>query len=138
MKLALDLDSLTLVSPDDFTSSASSQSARKGDVVPIELILVEDGQVVEVDSPTITIYVVDSGDYSNLLTSTNTFTKTNTGLETRYEASLDLSVAGVTGEFADGTVKSIDALLEVEVTTGVHTESSEPVEIEIHNSYVAP
>lgn len=137
MRLAINLDDLTFVKPDNPAAVVQGASMRRDDILPIELYFLSEGTEYELpDGYTGHAQINLKGTYGGAgLGADSTFAKTGSGRESRYTFDVDLSGASVDTAFSDaGEPARIDALLEIKITDGTHTQRTVPLPIALHNA----
>lgn len=131
--IGLDLETMELVNARNPSSALSDLGMRKDDVVGVMVYPFRDGERTELPAGyTMRVYLTLDGDYDQLLASDTSMGGVGSGNDIYYVATIDLTSLG--GQFADGTVESILANLEAEITNGTLKESSSPVPVLIRNS----
>ena len=136
MRLALNLDTRTVVDPDDLTSAVTSINVRRKEILPLDVQLVQDGEVVNLSGGTVEVYVTPELTFATLIASETGIAAIDAGDETIYRGGLDMDETVVDALFTSGTVLSVTAKLEIRAVTASLSYRSEPVELIIQNSYV--
>ena len=135
MRLALNLDTRTVVDPDDLVTPVNSVNARRGEVIPLDIQLIQGGEPINLSGGTVSAYITAEGNFATLIASETSIAAINSGSETIYRGELDLDESAVDALFATGTVLSAGATLELRAITSALSYRSEPVELIIQNSY---
>jgi hypothetical protein len=141
MKLAINLDTVSFVIPENPVSPAQAATMRRDDVLPIDVLFFAEGIRHELpDAAALSAKLNVKGTFGGTgLTTNATFTKSGTGLDTVYSSSIDLSVAAVDTAFtAASNAASIDALLEIKIVDGSTIQRTEPLAVRIQNSIHQP
>jgi hypothetical protein len=138
MRLAFNLDTRQIVDPDSPTTIVTTLSARRGEVLPLELTLIQGAQVVELEGAEVSVFITDATDVSMLVAKEEGITATGSGIETAFTGELDLDESTVDSLFATGSVLVAAATMEIRVETTTRSYRSEPVAVTIRNSYTAP
>jgi len=135
MKIAIELDSLSFVLPENPLAAARSITMRRNDVLPIELLVFKGGNRHELsDDDALSIQLNDSLTFGGTgLASSASFSKIGSGFESVYQGTLDLSGAAVTSAFS-GAQSFVLSALEVKVTGGALTQRTEPLSVRLQNS----
>jgi hypothetical protein len=135
MRLALNLTTRTIVDPDDLVTPINSIKVRRGEIIPFDVQLVQDGEPINLSGGTVSAYITDEETFATLIASETGIAAINSGDETIYQGELDLDETAVDALFASGTTKSAPATLELRAVTSALSYRSEPVELVIQNSY---
>lgn len=138
MLLFLDTTAMEFVSVTNLSTTVTTATARRNDSAKVRISLVEEGEIVTPPSSSVSVYVTASGDYESLLTSGESFTISGSGREGYFEGDLDFSTTPITSAFTDGTIDTVDAILEVRLTDSAGVRTSAPISLSIQNSYTAP
>lgn len=135
MRLALNLTPRTVVDPDDLVSPVNSVTVRRGEIIPFDVKLVQDGEVINLSGGTVSVFITAKGNFATLIASETSIAAINSGTETIYRGELDLDESAVNALFATGTTTEAFATMEIRAVTSSLSYRSEPVEMVIQNSY---
>jgi hypothetical protein len=137
MKLAIDLDNLTFVNPLNPSVAAREVSMRRDDVLPLEVIFFKGGTRFELaDGTTVSGQLNEKDTYGGAgLSSDSSADKTGTGVDSVYTLDFDLSGAAVDSAFtAESDPAYLNALLEVKLDDGTHTQRTAPLTVRLQNA----
>ena len=137
MKIAVNLDNLTLVNTDNPAVEVREINLRRDDVLLVEVSIFKGGKQYELaDGSTGNIQINEQGTFGGAgLGSDSTFTKVGTGADSVYTFELDLSGAAVDSAFSDASeAASIPATLEIKIEEGGFTMRTVPLTVTLQNA----
>lgn len=137
MKLALNLDSLIFVDPENPAAVARGVTMRRDDIIPLELLSFSSLTRAEIpDETTVSAQINLKETFGGSgLASDADFQKSGTGVDSVHLGTIDLTATAVDTAFtAAGGAAFIDAILEIKLDDGSHIQRSEPLAVRIQNS----
>jgi len=139
MRLGLEINSLTWRNPDAPASPLASITVRRGDVIPIDVLVfsgVTRTELAGEASGVLQLNPANSFGTANKIADDSTMEKVGAGREAVYSFTLSVNGSGVTALFPDANTASAKASLELQITNGEHVTSSEPLAVTIQNALI--
>jgi hypothetical protein len=136
MRATIDLDSRGFIVGVNLTQRVTALEFTRRDTVPVELQFVRAGAVVELATGATGRMGIKATYAGSFLAYDGAWTKTGTGTSTVYTFSLNLNTTELNALFADDTVDSVAAKVEVEWTESGNTSSTLPTSATIYNDVI--
>jgi hypothetical protein len=133
MRVYVDLDSRAPVVSPTLLQRVTTLYFTRRDNVPLEVVFVQSGVVVELASGATGAVGVKSTYAGSMLASDSAWTKTGTGTSAIYSFGLDLNTVALDALFPLDTEDSVDAKIEISWTADGLTSSTLPTVATIYN-----
>lgn len=137
MKLAINIDNLEFVLPENPAALARQVAFRRNDVLPIEVLLFNRNQnrVELPEGATGSIQVNEAETFGgDGIASDSDVEKIGSGHQAEYHFELDFSGAAVSAAFPDNETKSVSGILEIKFEYNGAIVRTSPLSVTLQNA----